>query len=827
MSRGLFAAHRGLHSGQMSGIRTFFLLLLLLLGFVVQAQEMPENDPRLTILPAYRLGISPARLMPGTDIVAAPAWPVADTSWAVGLEQDILLFQYSWLDLVWPDPRFDLKSGIGFKNWNALNSITLPTGYPTVFEYNGTEIQGIVLKPRLRSFYLDNRFYFHYGTRGSLSAFLDAGWAWMSPYGSGQHHHLLPTSAFNLALGLGWQLRLSGGPGNSLSLGADLGFGLRNFTLESSQEGLRLPDATSTGLTPIRSLNLSGVTLQAQLELGEFLRSRYIPYRDPYQLRLGSFGAGVGLTSLVPGESFQSDSAAAFPSPGFLGQTYRHLSVDLFRYNWLYSLVRQADMDLLSGVSLHFIQPLAETPLPDDWATDFRRGSQQLNQMNFFPRLRDVSLDHELIYPLGKNWFLDLYGGRGWVKGDLYRNKALLSMISSKGSSWSLGGGLAWTFRGEAGSKVTLQFSGGYKHLQVSVDADQKGTRADSLDLPLTPLSGVDLSQPVFQVKLGLSFGGNPNRAFRAHQEFRKGNFSRALELQEDLLKMNPQHHNARLVKQEMEKVRDSLSTAYYREVAGIVKHGGLEEAYGLINMGMDPRLEPVRERVSGLKSDIALQSLRKASWSLKEFDFASAEDHILLALRSDPSVEPVAVILLGRSFLVRAAILVQAGVYDRALVWLEKAASLTDRYDLAIEKLRRRIGDGRLEDANTGILHEDRVVVYDAMQDAKQLNPLLSSIVDKYLGGLDEAIRYYEERQIGPLKQMAMDDILNDLSGIDPADFEPRVGMKAALVKRFLGDPDRRFREAEYELWVYGHDEGGELWLYLQNGTIQKKETR
>ena len=199
----------------------------------------------------------------------------------------------------------------------------------------------------------------------------------------------------------------------------------------------------------------------------------------------------------------------------------------------------------------------------------------------------------------------------------------------------------------------------------------------------------------------------------------------------------------------------------------------------------------------------------------------------ILLALRSDPSSLPVAKVLLARSYIIRATILHQTGTYSRSIYWLKQADGLTDRYKAVTDNMREKIGEGRLDDANEGIRREDRKMVYQSMQDAKALNPVLRDVVDEHLKDLEKAIEYESDQQLSSLKRMALDNMLDDVSSLDPNNFTPPIGMQGAALSNYVGPPTRSFEEGDYELWTYPRPNGQELWLYLRDGIIEKVEIK
>ena len=805
--------------------RWFFLpLLLATLG----AQDMPENDPRLTVFPQVGVGVQPVRLIPGTNVTFSGAsWSATDTTLLIGTELDLQLVRFRWLDLVLSDSRFGGGGFMGYRQWMSMTRKELPSSFPGALIQDGGRFTGLVLQPFVREWYLGQDIRFHYRPRSDIHAGLQIGLAGLTLYQSEESGSHLGGSGIGLRIGLGWGTTLVGDAGDRLRIGVDLSYQLRNLTVDPPPDGTTTLNGGSN-VSPIQEISLSGPGLRVNLEWGEFLRSRYIPYRDPFRLRLAQVGVGGGIINYQTGRTVRYATENDGFNASAAARVLEMVSFDLFRYNWLYHLVPQADLDVLSGLSYRRYKAAKRTPLPESWPKDFVcSDSSSCNAMMLAPAIGEISLDHDLIYPLSRRSYMQLSAGTGYAWMTLYENTAERRALRHETLSSHVGGGFGFLFRGDGSSRLDVSLHLAYRALDFDISDDPDFSRSDGGSEPQTPITGLDLSHLSFELKLGLIFGGHPNLGFKAHNLFRAGRFEEALELQEDFVAMMPRHHNNRQLRYQMEDVRDSVATDYYRSVESVLAKGRLQEAYSMISMGKDPRLPEVASQIKRLKSEIALQSLRKAAWFIRRYDYDQAEGMILLALRADREVEDVAIVLLGRSFLIRAAILYEAGIYERALYWLDQSAALTDRYDQANENLRRKIGEGRLDDANDGIMKEDRILVYDAMRDARELNPVLSSIVDDYLEGLEEAIDYYRDQTIAPMKRMAMDAILDDVAGLDPEDFEPQVGMKAVLIFRYVGEPTRRFMEAEYELWVYEYEDEPDIWLYIREGLVEKIERR
>lgn len=406
----------------------------------------------------------------------------------------------------------------------------------------------------------------------------------------------------------------------------------------------------------------------------------------------------------------------------------------------------------------------------------------------------------------------------------LYENKLLDRLIDASGFTWHIGSGAGYTIKGDGSSRVTFGINLDYVHQAFEIDMNSSNLSAVEPD-EIIPIKYIDLSQPVVSLHIGLIFGGYPNAAMKAFEAFKDKHFTSSLEIMKELLQFTPNHHNRDAVLIQKQLVEDSLVTRYYRDVRTILSQGKIGDAHALIQQGETPPGEAVERAVQNMEVEIADRALEGVSEALKMLDYELAEDLILLALKSDPSSYPIAKVLLARSYIIRATVLYQSGVYGRSLYWLKQADGLTDRYRMVTAELRQKVGDGRLDDANAGILKEDRQMVYESMKDAKNLNPVLSDIVDEHLKDLEQAIQYADELRIAPMKRMALDNLMDDIENLNPDNFIPKLGMKGSLIVRYIGPPERKFKESGYELYVYPKSDSEEIWLYLKDGSIEKIE--
>jgi len=799
-------------------------LLLLVSAF---AQEIPLQEPHLLPFPALEVGVSIYSLIPTQNLLLSSnvgGWTAKDIMPATLINLNLELLRYRWWDHFFNASPIDAYSSLHYSISSQLSTIALPNSYPSSFEFNKTILSGFSLNARVTEFSLGHNFSYSYSQKGSVHANLRTGLTQLGLYKNTEGVRLLTSNGLGFHFGIGWKYSFLGRTGKQLRAGVNLGYSIRNFDLTDQDENLKLADGSDGLISPIESISINTPELTVSLEFGEALFAANTPYRDPYRLGLFQIAVGSGFVNYVPGITLQFDSTNTSINIPSFAKVSRSYDLQIFKYNWPFHLIRQANIDVFSGLGLRTWKTSQSVKLPTNWARDFTDGSTVFSGMSLAPRVFDIYLKHEIIYPLGTKLHAKVNGGNGFSTMTLYENGVDQRLIDASSLTWQAGAGLGYTIRGDGSSKVAFGFNVNYYHQAFDIDLNNSNLSVVNTD-ELAPISHIDLSQLVFSLEIGLIFGGNPNQGQKAHQLFKKKHFAEALEQQDELLDLYPNHHNKQAILLQKQMIKDSLVAHYYHDVETILESGKLENAFSLIQLGDVPPEAELIHAVQEMKITISDQALTRAADALEKLNYSEAEKLILLALKSDPSSMPVAKALLARSYIIRATILYHSGVFRRSLYWLKQADGLTDRYQIVTQELRQKIGDGRLDDANEAILKEDRQMVYTSMQDAKTLNPVLAEVVDEYISDLEAAILHVEEEQMGPLKRMVLDNLLDDVQGLDPDNFTPQVGMQGSLIARYVGPPARKFEEGDYELWVYHRPEDVELWLYLQNGIIEKIE--
>ena len=799
----------------------------LIVATVVFGQEIPIVTPHLLPFPGIKTGLSYFSLKPtqNMEVTSVPGgWTIADTLRGVLASVDLEILRYRWWDHFQPPSQFDAYASLHYTIRSQLGTTNLPSTYPSALVLNGTDLSGFGVNMLIRGFSIGNYFTYDYSQRGSLHAQIGLGLSHLSLYKNTNGVRVLESTGYHVNIGLGWKATLLGRMGKRFRIGVDLGYTLEGYNLSDQGEALKLPGGASGEVSPIQSLSLRTPDLNVTLEFGEVFFGAYTPFREPYKLGLLNFSAGVGLLNFTTGVSIQYDSTGtelSFPFASSISQSY---DLQIFKYNWPFHFIRQANIDVFSGLGVRLWKMALPTSLPLGWAGNLTDGSATYSNLKFSPRVYDIYLDHEIIYPFGPKLYTKIRGGTGFASMTLYENEAFDRLIDASAFTWHISTGAGYSIKGDGSSRVSFGVNLDYAHQAFEIDMNASNLSAVNPG-ELIPIKYIDLSQATVSLNIGLIFGGYPNAAMKAFVAFKEKRYSTALEKMQDLLQFTPNHHNKEAVLIQKQMVEDSLVAKYYRDVRTILSQGKIGDAHALIQQGEKPPGEAIERAVMHMKIEIADRALEGVAEALKMLDYELAEDLILLALKNDPSSYSIAKVLLARSYIIRATVLYQSGVYGRSLYWLRQADGLTDRYEMVTAELRQKVGDGRLDDANEGILKEDRQMVYESMKDAKQLNPVLSDIVDVHLKDLEEAIKYADEQKIAPMKRMVLDNLMDDIENLNPDNFIPKLGMKGSLIVRYVGPPERKFKEGHYELYVYPKSETMEIWLYLKGGSVEKIE--
>lgn len=805
-------------------IRKVAFCIGLLSSVALFAQQIPVREPQLLPFPSIKGGATFFKHIPTQNLLLSSnsGWTIADTMSGFAVSADLELLRFRWGKYVLGSPKMDIHSSLWASIFYQLGSNGLHTSYPSAFRSESTTLSGFAMNALIKEMYLGHSFIYKYSRRGQVQVNLGTGLTHLSLYKNGGGARLIDANGLGIHLGAGWKYTLFGRDGDRVRIGFDLGYSIRNFDIGDQDEAITLSDGSNGPLTPIQSISFNTPDIQVSIEMGERFFAAHTPYRDPYRLGLLNLSAGVGLMTIQDGVTIQYDTIGASLAVPFMGKVAQNYDVQIFKYNWPFHFIKQSNIDAFSGAGVRYWKSIQHTNLPSGWARNFTDGSSTLTGMAFSPKILDYYIDHEITYPLSKRFFATVGGGTGYATLSLYENIRKSSLIYANALTWQVRSGLGFTFQGDGSSLVAVGLSVGYYKQAFEIDMAESDYQPET-SAYIAPITYVDFSQPVISFDIGLIFGGKNNAAQEAHDAFRDKKFSGAIEIQDDFLSAFPNHHNKEIMLLERQMIEDTLITHYYRDAHQVLSEGELQSAYSLLMQGKAPPTQRVDKAVDGMKVTIADQALQTASDELKRLNYLRAEEMIQLALKSDPSTLEVAKALLARSYIIRATILYQSKTYSRSLFWLKQADGLTDRYKMVTAQMRERIGEGRLDDANEGILKEDREMVFQSMQEAKSLNPGLGEVVEEHMEDLEQAMDRIQADRVQSLKRMAVENMLDEVSNLDPDNFTPRVGMQASVLATYVGAPSRKFQEGKYELWTYPRKDGTELWLYLRNGLIEK----
>ncbi len=555
-------------------------------------------------------------------------------------------------------------------------------------------------------------------------------------------------------------------------------------------------------------------------------QSQWTPFRDPFMLSIGHTEFSIGQIGWSA-ERFVLDSLEStltnttrFAKTNFSTSRFAELDVSIFRYNWLYSIWRQAVVDVQSGIGLRIWQPLDAMSVPSSWPQVVTNGRPA-----FFPDILEIHLDHTLTYPLLPSVEIFLKGGNGFARGSLYRDAAKNSALSVYGWTWSLGGGVLLNRQSDGGALFTYGVEILHRHQFFDFTATSKSRAGAALDgTYISPVISANLSHTAIALVAGFTFGGNTNLAYRGYQAERRHDYIKAASVYRDFLKLYPDHHNTKRVRERLKLVRTEMPRQYYNQAVQEFRKqnfSGVKDQLVLAGMPDDPEL---KQKLSDLREEVGKVYLRQAQEDLKNLNFTAVEQQITSSREITDQLDHPIEFLEAKLDFIKGVLLYQKGVYGRALDWLNKAAAANPALGPEVRAYQTKIAQGMLDDAQRGVVESNKVFTLESLKSAVDLNPRLKQLLDEPIGELNASINIDKLAGLDAMAEWELDRYLvSNNPGITRDNIQPQVGMDRLALEKLTGPPRQRYQNDKAELWVYQLTDGFRVQVYLDHGTVSK----
>jgi len=554
---------------------------------------------------------------------------------------------------------------------------------------------------------------------------------------------------------------------------------------------------------------------------------QWTPFRDPFVLTLGSTAISTGQIGWTA-DRFVLDSLEStltdgsdFANPNASAARYLNIDVSIFRYNWLYPIWAQGIADVQSGLGFRIWKPLADFNKPASWPA----GGGSTSRTTLFPSVLEVNLDHTLTYPLLPFANVYLRGGNGFARAYLYRNIDNEGVLASSSWTWSMGGGMQYHRHSDGNSRLAYGIE--VMHHQQAFDFTKSGSSragealGDTYD---SPIKSVNLSNTTVALTVGFIFGGNTNIAYQGYRAEQRRDYKLAVNLYRDFLSMYPHHHNAEKVRERLAAVRNRLPEQYLNEAIKNYRADKFVETENLLNLAGESDDPKIQTRVNDLRTQLGKTYLRAAQDDLQRFDFEAVEAHLKATRKVTSDLDRPSQFLISKLALAKGVALYQSGLYNRALFWLDSAVAANPGIRSDAQAYKTKIAQGMVADAGKGIQLENKVLIYESLKQAVELDPRLKRILDEPIHDLDVSLTTDKLRGLDAMTEWELGRyLIKSDPGFTKKDIQPQVGMDRLILDKLAGKPQQVYQNGTSELWIYRLKNGDRLQIYLDNGTVSR----
>jgi hypothetical protein len=571
------------------------------------------------------------------------------------------------------------------------------------------------------------------------------------------------------------------------------------------------------------------------------LYSQFTPYRDPFTASIGEYSGSIQIADWQDGGNLILDSLS---HENFNQSFYNRLvymsDVSLLRMNWLYLVWPQAIVDMQTGAGFRYWGAQASRGLPGAWPDTVFEGTNFYTNLLFQPSGFEFYVDNQFIYPF-RSW-MNITAGTYIGFGDmaLYRDADDNRTLKSTGTNWGFNTGFEFLRKNDATSKIKLgaRFKYDYKTFDYG-----KTTLNDALAGGGDgPIQSVNMSHFTVSVHVGVLFGGSKNLGHSAYEKIQKGLYLEGVKDLKRFVRANPGHHNIKRAHADIKKAERMFYYQYIELARKEMDAGNLGVALEYLDYKDIPEDENLRREAATLVGAIGSKYLEQSAQKIKRGEFDASIDFVkdtgkafalqkkLLpdSLHNELVLDDYSAEMVSRATIAKAVMLYEAGMYDQAIYWADSSLAMNDKYASEVKELKRLISMGLVKDARTGVKNNNPVFVSETLKEAKEMNPLLASILNESIGDLDKTIQKQDESAMNILKSLELSrSIIPELEGIKPENFIPKNGMTKATLLRYGAEPHKKYLTGKYELWIYKRENASDYYVYLFRDKVEKIERK
>lgn len=549
-----------------------------------------------------------------------------------------------------------------------------------------------------------------------------------------------------------------------------------------------------------------------------------IPFREPFTLSIYDIQIGGGYFSASPYFLLDSTETEAGAVTLPVARMPFILSVDLLKYNYLNLLWKQNVLDYQIGLNVLYQRNALAVYAPDYWP---QIGGSARPSTRYRPVVWGVGITQSIIMQPYNRLYIqgDYMAGMGqaWVFSDYVGNRYVRS---DPHFIQSFGFGVRYTNQDVVGSKVNFGFTYKYHHLPFPTlhDPDE-----------ISPIDAINVSNHAVYFSVGLMLGGGKTLGDDARKNMKNREYIKAQSQFRKFLEDNPAHPRRSLAEKYLKELHNLIPYEYFERAEQQFREGNYKRAldnYRLAGSIQDPALQ---DTIEMRKQTISQIFLERGVAIHEQGELNEAETLYETARSISRAVEDSIARRFIKLHFDRAEKFVEARMWEGALRELSTADSIGDlpEYDQREYDLRTRIANGYLQDASRAASEGASVAAEDFVLQALKVNETLQEQADDALKILHAQNWYTVKQRLreginrklaeGKVAREARERALLELNQIE-------AGMYDDMVRNIYGPPGEVYREKDilgrdHILWVYRLTNTLYEYIYFQEKRVTKVE--
>lgn len=552
-----------------------------------------------------------------------------------------------------------------------------------------------------------------------------------------------------------------------------------------------------------------------------------IPFREPVRFTFFEYrgsAAVYGVNGLKWWQyddqflTFDSTETSLSKADRFFNRSIITVDLNIIRYNWLRLLIDQNYVDYMTGVGARAMSTLIPIGLNSGWQNEQVNGAFY----NYKPEWYEAYVSHSFYYQPLKWLLLEAQYSTGYGEGTLYKNSAGTTAIPIRGFS----------YRYDIAGDILLEGKDGWTLMEIGAHIFQMNSYY-KVDDPheITPITEFNPSTFGLGISASLILGARQTKGNEALSLLREKRYQEARQNFATYKRQFPKTVRTPLANSFIAYCDSMIFIEYYWKGNVALQEYKIKEALNYYDIAVRSQNFELRRKAIQKRSFIAELFLYEAMQYIQAGDYTRAETVIAEALKLSPFLEVHLGPILAQLNLLKAEMLIEYSIFDRASQYLEIAESQDPELRPTIQILRQEIASGYVADLNRAIGEDDIKTARMALNKAIQSDRRIQAVAGEYVSQMNEKIAFLKEQESAESVEKNFSQLWQEhLESFRSAEAQRviSIGMILPKVKEILGNPTKEKQYGNtapiYILWIYDYADKS-LYLYFHDYVLMEIE--